>query len=322
MPKFLLTLLACLLLSQAYGATLQVRAGPVLVATGVRLADFEGSSRELALKSLSREIYTQYRDQADFLVLIANRRVIPTQTGVEGYHYRVSNQVRGLGVPLFNAGADFGGTKQLQGILYFPRWTAFWRMPLLHELAHQWANDAWPSTEPGHFGFCGSGSQLGGFDPKTLQARGSGVYQARNYAGRTFGTAANGANTIPYSPFELYLMGLADGGEVAPFPCAVQPKWINMRQGLFSARGMPMVSLNDVTRRNGLRVPTYKTSPKVFKLLVVLLSEGQPTATDLRGLQQLTQRMVQTGDNGDSSYSFFEATRGRGRLELVYPLRR
>lgn len=307
--------------SLALGSTLQAPQGHVLLMTSVNLAAFEGSRRDLALKTLAREVYTQYQDQADFLVLIANRRTIPPQTMVRGYHYRVSNAVRGIGAPLFNAGAEFGGTKKLQGILYFPRWTSFWQMPLLHELAHQWANEALPTTEPGHFGYCGAGSQLGGFDPKSLKTLGRGVYEAKNQAGRFFGTVANGANTVPYSPFELYLMGLADASEIAPFPCAVRPQWINLQRGTFSASGMTMYDRSSLIKRLGPRLPTFKNSPKTFKLLVVSLSEKAPSAAEIRGVQRVAAQMVKVGDNGDSTYSFSEATRGRGRLELVNPTR-
>lgn len=303
----------------AFANTLQAPQGNVLVVTSVNLADFEGPSRDLALKKLSREIYARYRDQADFLVLMANRRTIPPQTLVEGYHYRVSNTVRGIGASVFNAGREFGGTQRLQGILYFPRWTSFWRLPLLHELAHQWANEALPTTEPGHFGFCGAGSQLGGFDPASLKSLGRGDYRAKNLAGRFFGTAANGANTVPYSNFELYLMGLADPSAVAPIPCAVSPKWINMQQGTFKAAGMTLYDMPSLIKRLGPRVPDFKTSPKTFRLMVVLLSEKAPSAAELRGVQQAAAQMVIVGDNGDSTYSFFEATKGRGRLELISP---
>ncbi len=322
--------LACLLpllcvSGQAAGQALSVQAvpgQPLLVVSGVRLADFEGRARDAALQALARQLYARYRDDADFLLLVANRRSIPAQTSVEGYHFRVSNGVSGIGAPLFNDGARFGGTRRLQGILYFPRRTAFWRLPLLHELAHQWMNDALPTAERGHFGFCGAGSQVGGFDPGSLKSLGNDVYQAKNLAGRPFGTAANGSNSVPYSTFELYLMGLAPASEVAPFPCAEKALWLDEKRGLFRAAKMNTLTVADLTRRLGPRLPDYTGSPKTFRVLAVLLSETPPSPADVRATAAAMRQVVAVGDNGDSTFSFWEATHGRGRLELVTPTRK
>lgn len=314
---FLLALSAAFLLSgTALGIGFRSSA-QVVVASGVRLRDFEGKGRDTALRALTQQLYARYRDDADFLLLVANRTTIPASTPDLGYHFRVANTVAGLGVPKFNAGANFGQTNTLQGILYFPRWTLFWRSPLLHELAHGWANDALPTAERGHFGFCGAGSQLGGFDMRTLKALGGGLYQAKNRAGRPFGTATNG-NDVPYSDFELYLMGLLPANEVRPFACAVGASWVSPAQGIFRAQQMQTLTIADVQRRLGPRLPDARTAPKTFRVLAVLLSEGEPTLAQVRGAERaVTQIAVQ--DNHDSTYTFFEATRGRGRLLLLRP---
>lgn len=304
------------LLGQARALTLQ-SAGSVVVASGVRLSDFESTGRDPALKNLTAQLYARYRDEADFLLLIANRSSIPASTHELGYHFRVKNDVLGLGVPRFTSGAQFGQTSTLRGILYFPRWTMFWRLPLLHELAHQWANDALSTAERGHFGFCGAGSQLGGFDPATLRALGGGLYQASNRAGRPFGTASNG-NDVPYSPFELYLMGLLPAAQVPPFPCAVGGQWVNRQRGIFRAQAMPTLSMAEVQRRLGPRVPDAGHAPRSFRVLAVLLSEGPPTPAQQRGTQQAAQQMTMQ-NNFDSTYTFFEATGGRARLVLLRP---
>lgn len=313
-----ITALSVAFLLSTSASALNLRSsGPLVVASGVRLSEFEGQGRDTALKKLTQQLYTRYRDDADFLLLVANRTTIPASTPDLGYHFRVKNDVSGLGTPKFNSGGTFGKTNTLQGILYFPRWAMFWRSPLLHELAHQWANDALPTAERGHFGFCGAGSQLGGFDSKTLKALGGGLYQAKNLAGRPFGTASNG-NDVPYSDFELYLMGLLPASEVRPFACALGASWVNQTQGIFRAQQMQTLTITGVQRRLGPRLPDARTAPKTFRVLAVLLSEGEPTLAQVRGAERaVTQIAVQ--DNHDSTYTFFEATRGRGRLLLLRP---
>lgn len=319
---FSLLLTLVLLPVPASARAYRVEAAPgskLLIVSGVKLPDLEDSQlRTEALKRLSQQVYAQYRDEADFLLLVANRRVIPPETRIAGYEYRVQNGVQGIGAAHFNAGAQFGGTRRLQGILYFPRWYAFWRSPFLHEFAHQWANDALPTTEPGHFGFCGAGSQLGGFS--SLNPLGGGVYQGLNRNGRPFGTASNGDNSVPYSDLELYLMGFLSAPEVRPFQCAVNPQWVGLARGLFRAQRLNTVTIQDIIRRNGPRVPDATTSPKTFRILAVLVSEGPPAPSEVRLAEQQLQGIT-AQDNGDSTYTFWEATRGRGRLDIIAPAR-
>lgn len=315
-------LLLALVMSSGWAAPYSLQSSPdsqLLVVVGPSLRQLEDvQQRPQALKTLTRQLYAQFRDEADFLLLVANRRIIPPETRVLGYQYRVSNAVKGIGVPVFNAGAEFGGTRNLQGILYFPRWYAFWRAPFLHEFAHQWANDALTTTEPGHFGFCSAGSQLGGFT--TLRRLEGGTYQGFNAAGRPFSTAANGENSVPYSDFELYLMGFKSAAQVRPFQCAQNPRWVSLTRGTFSAGRLNTVRLGDIVKQNGPRLPDVKSSPRTFRILAVLVSETQPTPAEVR-LAEHNLRGITVTDNQDSSYTFWEATGGLGRLELLWPAR-
>lgn len=300
---------------------LEPPAAPFLAVSGVNLADFEAGRREQSVQKLSRQLYARYQDNADFLLLIGNRRAIPAGTPFKGYHLRVKNEVLGLGVPRFNRGAQYGGTQTLQGVLYFPNFFPFWKVPFIHEFAHQWGNDLLPSSEAGHFGFCGAGSQLGGFDSGSLRALGGGAYRALNLAGRPFGTAANGGNSVPYSDFELYLMGLLPAQAVKPFRCAEGGRWLNLNRGEFQATRMNTLTIADIQRRYGARQPDFRSSQKTFRVLAVLLSENAPTRQELAQVKLALQHLVSTGDDGDSNFTFNEATRGLGKLELVTPRR-
>lgn len=313
--------LAALLLgtSQAQ-VTLSVPAGaPFIVAMGIKPAELEGASRTPAMQALARAVYRQFRDEADFVVVFANRRTIPEATPVKGYHLRVKNDVKGIGVPTFNAGKNFGGTQRLQGMLYFPNTGPFWKIPFVHEFAHQWGNDLLPTAEPGHFGFCGAGSQLGGFDSRTLRKTGPDVYQATNLNGLAFGTAANGGNSVPYSDFELYLLGLLPAQAVKPFRCAYAGTWVNRAAGIFQANRLHSLTIKSIVAKYGARQPDFTRSPKTFRLLAVLVSPTAPTRQELSQLGLTLQHLTATGDDGDSNFTFNEATRGLGRLHLIDP---
>lgn len=313
----LLAALSVTLVTPPHAPQVTVHAGtPLLVVTGVNLTALETpGTRPAALQALTRQVYARYADNADFLLLIANRRHIPASTPILGYQYRVKNAVRGLGVPTFNGGAPFG-TRHLQGVLYFPRWTAFWRAPFLHEFAHQWANDALPTTEAGHFGTCSGGSQLGGFTH--LNTTGPRTYRGLNARNEPFGTASNG-NHVPYSALELYLMGLLPPQHVPPLKCAAGVHWIDEARGTFHADQLTTITIQDLVRRNGPRQPDQAHAPHTFTILPVLVSSGPPTDADVRGAWNAIRTLTLAGDNGDSTLNFFEATRGLGRLAWRWP---
>ncbi|HEY6722683.1 MAG TPA: hypothetical protein VI197_01595, partial [Polyangiaceae bacterium] len=108
---------------------------------------------------------------------------------------------------------------------YFP--------PFSHEIVHYWA--AYLDTRFGfgasgdehygpHWGFSSVNGQLGGFDASTLRCETpadellpnctTNSEGATRYVVGAFGANANGFLGLPYSPFELYLMGLAPASEV------------------------------------------------------------------------------------------------------------
>ena len=93
---------------------------------------------------------------------------------------------------------------RLIGLIHFTYRDGILWGPGLHEVMHAWANYI---VDPGsrvgaHWGFSSANGQLGGFDINDLVDRGNDEYTA----GR-FGTFANGGNSVPYSPIELYLAG-------------------------------------------------------------------------------------------------------------------
>lgn len=314
-------LLVPLLCAAARAASLsEVPGREFLLYTGVNPAAFENrATRTTAMQSLSRAVFARYRDEVDFVLVFGNRRALPESSPVRGFHLAVMNDVRGIGTPLFNAGRNYGGTAKLRAMIYFPNWFPFWRVPLVHELAHTWGNDLLPTSEPGHFGFCGAGSQLGGFDSGTLRRLTGNIFQARNRNGLPFGTAANGGNSVPYSEFELYLMGLTPAQAVKPFQCAYAGTWLDAKTGTFTANRMHTLNIQDLQKKYGARQPDFTRAPKTFRVLAVLVSEKNPSSLDLAGVNVTLRQLVTVGDNGDSTFTFNEATRGAGRLELALP---
>lgn len=122
-----------------------------------------------------------------------------------------------------------GKLKGVIGIPYFENYFP----PFSHELSHYWAAyldtrfgfGAWRDGHYGpHWGFSSVNGQLGGFDVSTLRCETPvdelppnctpGSEGVTRYVVGAFGANANGFRSLPYSPLELYLMGLTAASAV------------------------------------------------------------------------------------------------------------
>lgn len=153
-----------------------------------------------------------------------------------------------------------GLSSRLKGVLILYHYQGLSGGPFLHEFAHLFANhlggplgDNAPYQT--HWGFNDVGGQLGGWAKGTLVELGDGVYRAEGPNGGRFNPIANGGNSIPYAPLELYLMGLLPAAEVPPIEQALDPVVIqDGDEGTeFAASGFRTVTIDDIIRDNGSR---------------------------------------------------------------------
>ena len=302
---------------------LRVDADPeVPVVTGV--SQFEDSvvvmrisgsleTAEFDFSALARSFHEDYPDEFDYLVFVSN---LPTRDHNQHYtyygiHRGVQNAVSGIGLRVFGS----GGT--LKSIVHLPYRTAILRGPMLHELLHAWANFAVPTGVRYHWGFSSANGQLGGFDLDNLVNHGGGRYSA----GR-FGTVANGGNSVPYSPIELYLAGFIPPWEVPDLWVAKDGQWTDERDAsdnrIFSASDIETWSVQRIVAEHGARVPDWTSSQKSFRAAVVLLADEQFTATPtiLRELADAVRTFSHPGPDSRRSFNFWEATGGRATLKM------
>ena len=108
----------------------------------------------------SRRFYDYFEDDYDFLVV---RSALPLANGIEGTTFKVKNEVRGIGLELFDDTEEFGSAGRLQGATF----VNFRHIgPLVHEIAHNWANylDVFEVDAFGfHWGFTDVQGVLGGY---------------------------------------------------------------------------------------------------------------------------------------------------------------
>jgi hypothetical protein len=169
--------------------------------------------------------------------------------------------------------------------------------PLPHEVLHYWANAL--DTRFGfgiglnedfgsHWGYASVNGQLGGFDGATLRcetpANAMPPACTPLASGRTryvvgdFAPFTNSYRSVPYSPLELYLMGLAPASEVPQsFQVLIEGTIVTPEtQGtggtvVVEADGIDTVTFAEITARHGMK-PMLPAAERAMRAAFVVIS--------------------------------------------------
>gem|GEM_PF-589933 len=271
------------------------------------------------MRALTSLVYQHVEDVFDFVMFTNNQ---DDSDSYAGRFYPAKNETQGIGRSPFDSTAAFGSAGALQGAIHIPVPRALPSGPSLHEICHNWGNylSSIPTVRSGHWGTSSVGGQLGGFKAGSLVDLGNGTYQVSNpRTGQpgSFGTFANGGNGLPYSEFELYLMGMIPPSEVE-FPIQIinQLDWVDSSQGILTATSITTRTMADIIQTDGARIPVAADAQKEFRILYVVISADPLDNPTWGELDQTVYDFALPGDNGISSYNFWEATGGRGTVKM------
>ncbi len=234
------------------------------------------------LKVPARAIYEHFADDYDFLYIFAD-------AFIENAPIAIFNHVRQEEIPsIGRQGAiedlDYGSPAQLKGIIGMNP-TPVGNGPTLHETAHYWGQflddqfgfgrDVENNFGP-HWGLAGVKGQLGGFDPETLVCVNGealpdcGAEEGTRYQVQVarFGPIANGGDSSPYAPIELYLMGLIPAEEVPPILVLDEGRFMPESDFVFEISGMHEVTIEDIVAVHGERPPLEQRDYRAGFVLV------------------------------------------------------
>lgn len=269
-------------------------------------------------QALGRRLYENLSDSFDFLIFVSNLDTRLPGVEYAGIETTASNSVGGTGVRVFNSSSAWGSRGRLQAVMHLPDRSSILNGPSLHELFHRWGNFLSAiSGTPYHWGFSGAGGQLGGFSPGTLTSLGGNRYLAYyDTPGRGFGLNSNGGNALPYGELELYLMGLVPPSAVPPIKVARNAAMVpSGLRGEFTADAISTVTVEDIIRIDGPRVPDVTTSQKDFRTLFVVVTKAPLTSERRAVFEADIEQFTRAGDDNDTFlYNFWEATRGLATL--------
>ena len=295
---------------------------------------------DLPLRDYAGFFYENFEDEFDFLIFVRN-----LVHGAEGqdcdipyYHSGVSNEVRGIGKPIFSDATSWGSSGHLQSTVFLTWvehadlvWGEEWRLfrngPILHELMHRWANNVLPTAYGGHWGFSSAAGVVGGFDITDLVDLGGGQYTAGNWW-----STAGPNNPSHFSSIELYLAGFISPEEVPDLWVAEDGEFLYDEGGqvligndpVFTAQ-FSVYTIEDLIAEHGPRIPNASQSQKDFRAAVILLTD-EKHAADPQVLKKLSDDVswfshagVSGTDDrylGTDLYNFYEATGGRGTITI------
>ncbi|MBK8805722.1 MAG: leucine-rich repeat protein [Bacteroidales bacterium] len=262
-----------------------------------------------------KQLYKSFNDDFDFIVFVLNNSDSAFMPYF-GKYVRVSNITSGIGVPLMNDAKLYGSKGKLQATISLWGSDFVLRGPALHEIMHHWGNSIINTSNQGHWGVMGgsNNAQLGGFAQSTLETNIHGV--ANKYRVGSFGLNANGGNSVPYSDFELYLMGMIPVSSVAPFDVFTGISSFEeiYSYSTFEANTRTTYDGATIVSEFGNRIPSYLDSQKDFNVLFVVVSNSELTSDQWKMYNSHVTEFCQKSEGDPFSNNFWKATRGIGSL--------
>jgi hypothetical protein len=275
--------------------------------------------------SVTQRFYALFGDDFDFLNLISIPSFFRNR-----FHVGVKNDIRGIGVEAFDETARYGSSGRLLGITVFPIQYFFdgAEPAYQHELAHQWINflpfaplnyaiPHWPLSDlaSGIMGFAeAEGGQGLQFPCVVRQVPGGAALTQRTDA-------------PTFTDLDLYLMGLLPADQVGPhvvFPRGTTSAelFALCESGTWLGQ-LETVTIQDVVRLAGARVPDSAHSPHAFRVATVIVStDGLLSAEAMafysyfaRRAEATQEMLFHSGFAKGTAKPFAISTRGLGSID-------
>ena len=293
------------------------------------------------LFSLGQAIYEVVADDYDVIAFVGNDQT--TLSEFAGMSVQISNDVAGLGQPIWSSASCYGSAGRLRGIVSFPTMDDVWNVwpggytssSFTHELLHLWGGaDLLPIQERlngevigGHWGVSSVDGYLGGFSSNLLKVGIDGSYKAYPFSG-----IGNSGTYAPLGHLEKYMMGILPASEVpdttvfrgvspvsaneSPGTCADDGSFDWTFSTCFRAEERTSVSIEDIIEIFGER--PYEGAIEI-SVLVVAVSESPLTSDEWSRLDKVTSWNMKSSPIDGPSQNMWEASGGKIVLNSPTP---
>jgi hypothetical protein len=258
------------------------------------------STQDVNLAALSRTFYAHFEDVYDYLAVWEDFFIRLLDGSAFAFAARVRNDVRGLGLPLFDAAGGFGSSGRLQTFLqmgfvirYRPTLgqlinRTYDSMGILaHEAGHRWLSHpryVEPNGARTNRLIGAGGSHWSHF----VDTDGS-LMEGNDYEDQGGGNFRITERTSShFSDVDQYLMGLLPPAQVADFFYIDNPVIFNQddvtlvdRIGAVVPGTRVDAGIDGIIAAEGPRIPGAAAAPKNFRLAFILLARaGQPASQE------------------------------------------
>ena len=264
-------------------------------------------------KNLTNIIYEHFDDEFDFIMAAPN---IYAQCVAYSSYIKLPAAGLGKGI-LSDRTEQYGSKGRLHNFIYFNNPNFIKNGPSLHEIMHAWgAPTMFKSKNKGHWGGSNVGGILGGWKPNSLKKLADGTYQVETTYKGFNPTEGWADNVVPYSNFELYLMGMIGPDEVGQDLIQANDYVLN-GNGTFSASSLTTTTMDQFIEENGARIPNHLESQKEFEALYVVVSEKPLTLEEWNLYDDnVSSFQAQEDDGYKFNYNFWEATQGKASISF------
>lgn len=277
-----------------------------------------------------RKLYSVLPDVFDVAVLMPGLPLYRPHDLGENVPYAVlvSNGVRNIGLPIRDNTGTFGSAGRLKSVI----WESFGDIQVFdHEIAHTWG--------------AGVGSSLGLLDPADDVQRGglyhwnpradiggqlSAVFSLPSGLNGTLRSDGSGGyrldtGPVPYSPLELYIMGVIPPDEVPPIHIVRDVTQPDPYRDPFLLNAIPhrTITIEDITRaQGGKREPSHVESQKQFDVAFMVVQDAAYNDAAYAYFSLLSYALMseEPPEAGDSFAPFHWATEGRASLSTRLPV--
>ena len=311
-------------------------------ASGV--AEIFGNALTLDVVSVAQQFYQTHEDAYDYLAIYNNMGIGALGEGTIAYEETVRNTGTGFGVPVGDAGQQFGSNRRLQSVLNLGPLSQYPTDPNSLVLPRAAQADT-PLTilthEAGHR-FLAFASVKGDSEPTALPMLGfqlahwSFLFDSEASVMEGERIADRGATATPqflttditqgYAPLDQYLMGFRDSSDVpdvfvvnSPTPpfAAAQHQF----SGVAFNGTRQNIKVGDVIAAEGRRIPDSTVAQRRFRFafILVVAQGSEPTAADLSKLDGFRQQFETFYSKASSGRAAADTALRRSLKLSLYP---
>ncbi len=273
-----------------------------------------------------RKLYSVLPDAFDIALVMPGMQIVRPKSFAENvpYDILVSNAVQHTGLKPYNNTAAFGSSGRLKSIVYH----SFGNISIsTHEIGHTWGMhlgaslglmESWQGEVM--LGHWNEMTDIGG-QMSAYYFDDAGHVGHFHYNGDETWSLISNIEREPFSPIDLYVMGMIPPEEVPPVHILQSPNFTDPNR--ITAASVQTVTMDQILKaEGGARVPATGESQKDFTMAYIV-TQDTPYNDAAYAFFSLMSYNLMTKDPPDKRTfftSFYWATGGRGTLSTRLPV--